>query len=74
MIRVLDAQRGGGDFLNFRLDDDRGSARGASQRGVFNVCNEGDFGGAGLFNALDAGDFEVWIAAEFRAQLRCQFA
>ena len=24
--------------------------------------------GSGVFNAFDAGNFEVWVAAEFRAQ------
>ena len=67
VIGILDAQGCGGDFLKFRLDEDGGGVGGAGERGVLNVRNEGDFGGAGFFNALDAGNFEVWIAAEFRA-------
>jgi len=48
--------------------------RGACERCVAHVGDEGDFAGAGFFNALDAGNFKVRVAAEFRAQLRSQFA
>ena len=74
VVGILDAQGCGGDFLELRLDDDGGGVRGAGQRGVAGIGDEGDFGGAGFFNALDAGDFEVRVAAEFRAQTACQFA
>ena len=74
VIGILDAQRCGGDFLELRFNDDGSGVRGAGQRSVLNVRNEGDFGGAGFFNALYAGNFKVRIAAEFRAKLRCQFA
>ena len=74
MIGILDAQGCGGDLLEFRLDEDGGGLRGAGERGVAEIGDEGDFGGAGFFNAFDAGYFEVWVAAEFRAKLRCQFA
>lgn len=74
MIGILDAQGSGRDLLKFRLDEDGCGVRGAGERGVLDVCNEGDFGGAGLFDAFNAGNLEVRIAAEFRAKLRCQFA
>ena len=74
VIGVLDAQRCGGDFLKFRLDEDGCGVGGAGECGVLNVRNEGNFSGAGFFNAFDAGDFKVWVAAEFRTELRCQFA
>ena len=74
VIGILDAQGCGGDLLKLGLDEDGCGMGGAGERGVAEVGDEGDFGGAGFFNALDAGNFEVWVAAEFRAQLRCQFA
>ena len=74
VVGVLDAQGCGGDFLKFGLDEDGGGVGGAGERGVARIGDEGDFGGAGFFNAFDAGDFEVGVAAEFRAQPACQFA
>ena len=74
MIGILDAQGCGGDFLKVRLDEDGCGVRGAGERGVAHIGDEGDFGGAGFFNAFDAGNFEIGVAAEFRAKLRCQFA
>ena len=68
VIGILDAQGCGGDFLKVGLDEDGGGVRGAGERGVAGIGDEGDFGGAGFFNAFDAGNFEVWVAAEFRAQ------
>ena len=68
VIGILDAQGCGGDFLEFGLDDDGGGACGAGESGVAGIGDEGDLGGAGYFNAFDAGNFQVWIAAEFRAQ------
>ena len=74
MIGILDAQRGGRDLLEFRLDDDRRGTRGAGQCRVARIRDEGDLGGAGFFDALDAGDFQVGIAAQFGAQTACQLA
>ena len=74
VIGILDAESCGGDFLKLGLDDDGGGVGGAGESGVAGIGDEGDFGGAGFFNALDAGNFEVWVAAEFRAQPACQFA
>lgn len=74
VIGILDAQGCSGDFLKVRLDEDSGGLRRAGERGVFDVGDKGNFGGAGFFNAFDAGDFEIRVAAEFRAKLRCQFA
>ncbi len=74
VIGVLDAQGCGGDLLKFGLDEDGGGVGGAGERGVAGIGDEGDFGGAGLFNAFDAGNFQVRVAAEFRAQTACQFA
>ena len=74
VIGILDAQRCGGDFLKVWLDKDGRGVRRARKRGVAHIGHEGDFGGAGFFNAFDAGNFEIGVAAEFRAELRCQFA
>lgn len=74
VIRVLNAKGCGGNLLEVGLDDDCSGASGAGERGVANVGDEGDVGGAGFFNAFDASNFEIGVAAEFRAQLRCQFA
>ena len=59
VVGVLDAQGCGGDFLEFGLDDDGGGAGGSGESGVAGIRDEGDFGGAGYFNPIDAGNFEV---------------
>ena len=74
VIGILDAQRCGGNFLKFGLDEDGSGLGGAGESGVLYVRNESDFSRAGFFNAFDAGNFKIGVAAEFRAKLRCQFA
>ena len=73
-IGILDAQRCGRDLLKLGLDKDGGGAGGAGEGGVAGIGDEGDFGGPGFFNSFDAGDFQLRVAAEFRAQPACQFA
>ena len=74
VIGVLDAKGGGGNFLEFGLDEDGGGAGGAGERSVFGIGDEGDFARGRFFDAFDAGDFEIGIAAEFRAETACELA
>ena len=71
VIRILDANRGRRNLLELRLDNDRRGVGGAGEGSVAGICDEGDLGGPGFFNALDACDFEVGIAAQFGAQTAC---
>ena len=52
VIGILDAEGCGGDLLKFGLDEDGGGARGAGESGVAGIGDEGDFSGAGFFDAL----------------------
>src|SRR5580704_6263870 len=63
VIRILDANRGCRDLLKLRLDNNRLGMSGASKRSVARICDKGNLGGSSFFDALDACDLEVGIAA-----------
>ena len=63
-VGIGDAQGGGGDWLECRLDQDGGGVGGAGERGVLGVGDEGELAGAGLFQAGGGGDFGVGVALE----------
>jgi hypothetical protein len=67
-VRIGEAQGGGGYLREIRGDEHRGGLRGAGQGCVFGVGDEGDFRGAGLFDAADSGDFEAAVSMQIRAQ------
>ena len=73
-IGIRDAEGCGGDFLKFWINQDRCGVGFAGEGGVAGVGDEGHLRGAGLFNALDAGDFQLRVSAEFGAQPGCQLA
>ena len=72
-VGVLDAKSGGGYLLEFRFHQNRGGPGCPRQGSVAWVGHEGDFGGAGLFNPSDSGNFQFRIPAQFSAQPVCQF-
>ena len=63
-VRIGDAQGGGADRLECRLDEDCGRLGGAGERDVPGVGDEGELAGTGVFEAGCGGDFEVWVALE----------
>jgi hypothetical protein len=67
VIGVLDAEGSRGDLLKFGFDDDSGGSCGAGERGIAGICDEGDLSRTGFLKAFDAGNFQVRVAAEFRA-------
>ena len=74
VVWVLDAEGGGGDFLEVWFDEDGCSVGLAGKAGVARVGYEGDLSGTGFFNAAHASDFDFRIAAEFSSEGGCEFA
>ena len=71
-VWVGESQGGGGNVGKIGSHEYRCSLGGAGQASVFGVGDEGDFGGRGIFNAANSGDFDAPVPAQLRAQLRCQ--
>ena len=67
VIGILDAKRGDWDFLKVGLNENGGGAGGAGEGSVLGIGDKRDFGRAGFFDAFDASDFEIGIAAEVPA-------
>jgi len=66
-IRVFDAKGGRVDLLKIRVDDHGGGLCGAGQAGIAGIGHEGDIRGASFLKTFYASDFQLRIAAEFRA-------
>ena len=71
-IGITDAQGRGGDRAEGGFDQDGGGLRGAGERRVLGIGDEGELAGAGVFEACGGGDFGVGIAVEGCAEMRCE--
>jgi hypothetical protein len=61
-VGIGDAERGGRDLLEGRLNHDCGGVGGAGERGVFGVRDEGELARDGVLEAGGGVDFCVGVA------------
>ncbi len=74
MIRVLNPQRGRRNLWKLRLHHHRCGLCRTRQPGILGVGDKRNLRRPCLFNPLHPSHFHTRVAAQFRAQVRCQLA